>query len=1018
MQRCLSLTMWSCVSFFLTGPLASAQGPSAEARGVLEKAGSQRGICVVLGEPSGSLALELARTSEFLIYVQLPAGEPVDALRKTADQAGLLGTRLLVEQGALSHLHLADNLADVVVVRNAASGSDSAPRAEVLRVLRPGGKALLGAEELVKPFPEGTDDWSHPYHGPDNNPQSKDQVARAPYLTHFLAEPWYSPMPLVTVASGGRLFKAFGHVAIKEREWPLLNTLVAQNAFNGTLLWQRKLSPNFMIHRSTLIATPQTLYLADDVSCKLLDAATGEVRGELVSAAEDGAVWKWLALADGVLYALVGAAETPDPTVRGNRQARGWPWGPPLGQGYNSKEYPWGFGHTLLALDPVSQKVLWRHREAEPLDTRAMCLAAGRIFCYSPGKFLAALGAKSGDMLWRSSDAELLKAIGEQRFAQNPNEGFSTSSYVKGSDLALYFAGPVRTDLVAVSAVDGKLLWRKAQGGNSQLVLREDGLYAMSPGHSARYDYLTGEVLESLGPRVNCTRATGSVDSIFVRGGRDGTMRYDLTNHRQQHLCAMRPSCQDGVLIADGHLFWGPWMCDCNLTLVGVVSLAPAGAFDFTGEVQGTDRLETTPSLPPVAPAQDSPRPGTPGRGAGVRGLSALDIAPADWPTLRANNARTAMSQANLPDQVQQRWTYQPRASFPATAPTAAGGMVFAGGHDGAVRALAADTGEVRWTAYTGGPVTYPPTLWQDRALVGSGDGWIYCFEAATGRRLWRFRAAPAERVIPVYGALRSTWPVASGVLVEDGVAYAAAGIANHDGTHVFALDAETGKLRWHNRTSGALHPQTNSGVSVNGHLLLHDKRLYLAGGNLVPVASYDVADGKCLNDTQSPNSHTQFTAGADLFLVGERVVSGGPPLYSARGDYRMVNQATLQTPVGDVSLAYGPHDGRVAFFGPQTQPTTGPKPLWQATPVNRICGVAVTPQAVVIVGLRDPTQPGELPRAALVALNAKDGQPLWRQPLPATPVPWGVLVDRAGRVVVSLQDGRLVCFSAARAGD
>ena len=824
MPRWLSLTICTCVALFLALPCARAQGPSTAARGVLPKIGLQRGICVVLGDPSGTLALELARTSELLIYLQLPAGEQLDALRTAADQAGLLGTRLFVEQGALSRLHLADNLADVVT-GGLSNDADSPPRAEVLRVLRPGGKALLGAEEFVKPWPAGTDDWSHPYHGPDNNPQSQDQLARAPYLTHFLAEPWYSPMPLVTVASGGRLFKAFGHVAIKQREWPLLNTLVAQNAFNGTLLWQRKLSRNFMIHRSTLIATPQTLYLADDVSCKLLDAASGEVRSEIVSAAEDGAVWKWMALADGVLYALVGEAETPDPTVRGTRQARGWPWGPPLGQGYNSQEYPWGFGRTLLALDPVSQQVLWRHRATDPLDTRAMCLAAGRIFCYSPGKFLAALDAKSGDPLWRSSAADVLQAIGEHRFAQNPTEGFSTSSYVKGSDLALYFAGPVRTDLAAVSAVDGKLLWRKSQGGNSQLVLRQDGLYAMSPGQSARYDYLTGEVLESLGPRVNCTRATGSVDSIFVRGGRDGTMRYDLANHRQQHLCPMRPSCQDGVVIADGHLFWGPWMCDCNLTLVGVVSLAPAGAFAFTSEAHDAERLETAPesprSGPPEqgAPAQVPPRPGTPGRGAGVRGPASLDIAPADWPTLRANNARTVLSQAQLPTQVQQCWTYQPRASLPATAPTAAGGMVFAGSHDGAVRALAADTGEVRWTAYTGGPISYPPTLWQGRALVGSGDGWIYCFEAATGRQLWRFRAAPAERFIPVYGSLRSTWPVASGVLVADGVAYAAAGIANHDGTHVVALDAETGKLRWHNRTSGALHPQTGSGVSVNGAL-------------------------------------------------------------------------------------------------------------------------------------------------------------------------------------------------------
>jgi outer membrane protein assembly factor BamB len=892
-------------------------------------------------------------------------------------------------------LHLADNLADAAVVAEAAVGSEGVPMAEVLRVLRPGGKALVGSKEVVKPFPEATDDWSHPYHGPDNNPQSKDQVARAPYLTHFLAEPWYSPMPLVTVASGGRLFKAFGHVAIKQREWPLLNTLVAQNAFNGTVLWERKLSPNFMIHRSTLIATPDTLYLADDASCKRLDAATGELRDEIVSAADDGAVWKWLALADGVLYALVGKDEAPDPTVRGDRRARGWPWGPPLGAGYNSKQYPWGFGQTLLAIDPESKKVLWRHRETEPIDTRAVCMAAGRMFFYSHGRFLGALDAKSGDVLWRTSDAELLQAVGEHRFAQNPGEGFSTSSYTKCNDKALYFAGPTRTDLVAVSAADGKLLWRQTQRGNSQLVLRDDGLYAMSPGQSAKYDYLSGEVIESLGPRVNCTRATGSVDSIFVRGGRDGTMRYDMLSHQQQHLCPMRPSCQDGVLVAHGHLFWGPWMCDCNLTLVGVVSLAPAGQFDFAGHVSAADRLETASGLSPVTP---------------------LEIGPADWPTLRADNARSAMSQATVPERVETLWTHRSRAGLAATAPTAAGGMVFVGGQDGAVRAFDAATGNVRWTTYTGGPITYPPTLWQSRALVGSGDGWIYCLEAATGQTLWRFRAAPADRVIPVYGSLSSTWPVASGVLVEDGIAYAAAGIANHDGTHLFALDAETGRLRWHNHTSGSLNPENRSGVSVNGHLLMHGQQLYLAGGNMAPVATYDSATGRCLTDPSAPKSHTQFTAGSDLFLVGDQVQAGGPPLHAAaRGDYRMVNQATLQTPIGDLVLAYGPHDGRVALFESEASQQPGTRPRWQAQPLNRVLGVAITTQTIVIAGLRDAEQPAEPPQAHLMAVSVENGAIRWHQPLPVTPVPWGVLVDRDGHIVVSQQDGGLVCLGPAK---
>ena len=992
MQRITCLVVLGCWGCCLSHSPAAGAEPAPDAAAVLEKIGVRQGICVVLSEPPAPVAIDLARAGELLVYMQVSDAKRADAMRRIAAQHGLLGRRLFIRDGDGRHLHLADNLADAVV-QEAAPDQASVPLAEILRVLRPGGRAVLGAETIVKPFPEGTDDWSHPYHGPDNNPQSADQLACAPYLTHFLAEPWYSPMPLVTVASGGRLFKAFGHIAIKEREWPLLNTLVAQNAFNGTILWQRSLSPNFMIHRNALIATPETLYLADDVSCKLLDAATGAVRGEIHSTPEDGTVWKWLALSDGVLYALVGDQETPDPTVRGERRARGWPWGPPLGAGYNSKTYPWGFGQTLLAIDPDSKQVLWRHRESEPIDTRAMCLAAGRIFFASHGKFLAALAASSGEVLWRTAEPEVLQAIGEHRFAQNPGEGFSTSSYVKCNAQALFFAGPTRTDLAAVSATDGKLLWRIANGGNSQLVLRADGLYAMGPRGSAKYDYRTGDVLESLGPRVNCTRATGSRDSIFVRGGRDGTLRYDLVSDTQQHICPIRPSCQDGVLVAHGHLFWGPWMCDCNLTLVGVVSLAPAGGFDFAGDIRDAARLETsTETAPPRDFAIDSQ----------------------DWPTLRANNARTAWSAVGLPDRVDVDWTLPSAAGLAVTAPTAAGGLIFVGGHDGTVRAIAADGGELRWTAYTGGAISYPPTLWNGRALVGSGDGWIYCLEAATGRRLWRFRAAPAERAIPVYGSLGSTWPVASGVLVEDGVAYAAAGIANYDGTHVVALDALTGRVRWHNPTSGALEAQTHSGVSVNGHLLLHGGQLHLAGGNMVPVATYSLADGRCVTDPNAPKSHTQFTAGSDLFAVDEQVLSGGPPLYSARGDYRLVNQGVLQTPAGNVAFAYGPHDGRVALLAPKADDRAGEKRLWDQQPLNRVLGVAVTGQTVLVAGLRDSPQPTAQPQAHLVALTVADGTTRWTHPLPAAPVPWGVIVDRDGRIVVSLQDGRVLCFGPA----
>ena len=74
----------------------------------------------------------------------------------------------------------------------------------------------------------------------------------------------------------------------------------------------------------------------------------------------------------------------------------------------------------------------------------------------------------------------------------------------------------------------------------------------------------------------------------------------------------------------------------------------------------------------------------------------------------------------------------------------AAGGLVFIGGDDGAVRAIDGASGSLKWTFRTGGPVLQSPTIYENRALVGSGDGYVYCLEAATGKELWRFLAARA----------------------------------------------------------------------------------------------------------------------------------------------------------------------------------------------------------------------------------------------------------------------------------
>ena len=49
--------------------------------------------------------------------------------------------------------------------------------------------------------------------------------------------------------------------------------------------------------------------------------------------------------------------------------------------------------------------------------------------------------------------------------------------------------------------------------------------------------------------------------------------------------------------------------------------------------------------------------------------------------------------------------------------------------------------------------------------------------------------------------------------------------------------------------------------------------------------------------------------------------------------------------------------------------------------------------------------------KSEIVALNLNDGSVLWSEEVPLAPVSWGLAVDRHGRVIVTLEDGQILCF-------
>lgn len=64
---------------------------------------------------------------------------------------------------------------------------------------------------IIKSRPEGEGQWTHIEHGPDNNPVADGLLVKAPYMTKWLAKPYYISMPTVTVAAQGRIYLATGH---------------------------------------------------------------------------------------------------------------------------------------------------------------------------------------------------------------------------------------------------------------------------------------------------------------------------------------------------------------------------------------------------------------------------------------------------------------------------------------------------------------------------------------------------------------------------------------------------------------------------------------------------------------------------------------------------------------------------------------------------------------------------------------------------------------------------------------
>ncbi len=201
--------------------------------------------------------------------------------------------------------------------------------------------------------------------------------------------------------------------------------------------------------------------------------------------------------------------------------------------------------------------------------------------------------------------------------------------------------------------------------------------------------------------------------------------------------------------------------------------------------------------------------------------LLTLTVAADDWPAFRHDVRRSATTAEALEFPLQRAWSYQsrqkPDPAWPpphfiilnrldfdyAPQPVIANGVVYFGStSDDTVRALDLATGKTRWEITVGGPVRIPPQAAGGRVYFGSDDGHAYCVDAESGELIWEFNGAPHAEMCIGNRRMISRWPVRTGVLVEDGVAYFAAGIWATEGVFVYAVDADSGAEIWCNDTA------------------------------------------------------------------------------------------------------------------------------------------------------------------------------------------------------------------------
>lgn len=1002
------------------------------------------GLVVHLGCGSGERTLALGAGENTLVHGLDTDKACVAQARKFIRAEGKYG-KVSVDRFDGEQLPYVDNLINLIV----ADKPDSVPHSEMLRVLAPGGKALLHNGStwitLHKLRPAELDEWTHYLHGPDGNPVSQDQVVGPPARFQWIAGPTWmrshesDSSVKAAVAAQGRFFTIEDEAPaslLGPHDIPDKWVLKARDAFNGAELWKRPIKdwgwrawkPSWFTPRpggiplncaKRLVAEGDRVYVTLGYRAPVTahNARTGERlrtfrgterTGEILYL--NGTLILTCLQGDHAVVKAVNAGTGQERWTSENRY-----------RGTTTDYYRFSAMHGSVP--------------AAKVDPTLNTATDGKVIALLDGADVVGLDFKTGRQLWRTT-FPLAQADHNAGNIKAQNRLWTGTLIVK--DGVVVHASPNR--MAGLSAETGEILWSQPKKYLQHLwfewkdVFVIDGLVwtwsaeltrealagsqqkSAWPTNVNGYDLQTGVLKKSvpLGKifkthhHHRCYR--NKATSRYILASRRGTEFVDLEQGQHTVHNWVRGICHLGMMPAYGLQYAPPHPCVCyiNEKLNGFVALASKRSVNSeVRRVKEEDRLVRGPAYNTLHPSPFTPHPSS------------------GWPMYRCDAARSGAVQTQLGAKPELLW--ERHLGEKLTQPVIANHSVFVSLKDAHhVIALDAADGQTRWAFAAGARIDSPPTYHQGTLVFGSADGWVYCVRASDGELVWRFQAAPWDQRMGAFGQLESVWPVHGSVLVMDDTAYFVAGRSSQldGGLILYGLDAGTGRCLHRTQLQGPYYDVSNI-----------EQNYQLPMGTLPDILQ---SDGKLIHMRETTFNRQLEQQAIRPRQAGQRVYAKGGLLdasYFKRAPWSLGNKgAYARLLVHDEDAAYRVQmfdtlrglDPNVYFIpGAKgyrvfaTDKSTG-KPIWSKYIRVRVHAMAVAADALCVAGPPDRVDPKD-PLASfegrsggvLAAFDKTNGKPLWQHELSAPPV-WDGLAVASKQVYVALQNGHMICFDGS----